>query len=342
MGVAPQSHRPDGVLTFGLIWLDHLRQREALLGMHGLAVQGLILYLPAGAEKTTCLRLLFLDPAVAQYRAYVYGDEGLEERIDLGDYGNLDTRLEHYRRPFDPSVADAPGAEIVERGDGERSFRVHGLEFARTAGPEMLAGIGQKRRARSGLRDWAAELSRLRCAGATDRRHPLYLRNPEAWLESQVRKHIQEIDASLVAEPIYGQVPALAAAERGVLDLLAVDQRGRLAVIELKASEDVHLPLQALDYWMRVQWHLKRREFEAAGYFPGRELLCEAPRLLLVSPALDFHSSNERVLRYFSPEIPVERVGVGLEWRKELKVIYRSSALHPNRLPHVNSSFPAR
>ncbi len=53
---------PDGVLTFGLIWLDYLRRREP-----SLAIQGLVLYLPAGAEKTTCLRLLFLDPAAAQY-----------------------------------------------------------------------------------------------------------------------------------------------------------------------------------------------------------------------------------------------------------------------------------
>jgi hypothetical protein len=150
------------------------------------------------------------------------------------------------------------------------------------------------------------------------------MRNPEAWLESQVRSHIQEIDATLLPSPVYGQVPAFAAADRGVLDLLAVDHRGRLAVIELKASEDVHLPLQSLDYWMRVQWHLERREFQANGYFPGRELLCDPPRLLLVSPALDIHPSNERVLRYFSPRIPVERVGVGLEWRKELKVMYRS------------------
>jgi hypothetical protein len=99
--------------------------------------------------------------------------------------------------------------------------------------------------------------------------------------------------------------------------------------------------LQALDYWMRVQWHVERREFQANGYFPGLELLREPPRLLLVSPALDFHPSNERVLRYLSPQIPVERVGVGLEWRRELKVMYRSGT--PAHLtPHVNPSFPAR
>jgi hypothetical protein len=107
----------------------------------------------------------------------------------------------------------------------------------------------------------------------------------------------------------------------------------------------VHLPLQALDYWMRVQWHLERREFQTNGYFPssetGRELLREPPRLLLVSPALNLHPSNERVLRYLSPQIPVERVGVGLEWRKELKVMHRSGT-PTNQAPHVNPSFPAR
>jgi hypothetical protein len=104
-------------------------------------------------------------------------------------------------------------------------------------------------------------------------------------------------------------------------------------VIEVKASEDIHLPLQALDYWMRVKWHLERREFERAGYFPGISLLSDSPRLLLVAPALDFHPSNETVLRYFSPEIMVERVGVGIEWRKELRVMFRAPLVPSNPWP---------
>jgi hypothetical protein len=309
IGVSAEAVHPDGILTFGLIWLDYLRHREPSLAIHGL-----ILYLPAGAEKTTCLRLRFLDPKAGQFSAFVYDRQGLEGKIDLSDYGNLDTHLKPYRRSLAEPVP-APGVETIDRGDGELSFRVHGLEFARTAGPQRLSRISAKR---------AADLARLRSPNATDRRDPLYLRNPEAWLESQVRAHIQEIDASLASAPIYGQVPAFAASDRGVLDLLAIDTSGRLAVIELKASADVHLPLQALDYWMRVLWHVERREFQANGYFPGRELGSEPPRLLLVSPALDIHSSNERVLRYLSPHIPIERLGVGLEWRKELKVMYRS------------------
>jgi hypothetical protein len=122
---------------------------------------------------------------------------------------------------------------------------------------------------------------------------------------------------------LYGQVPAFTAGDRDVIDLLASDGSGRLTVVELKASEDIQLPMQALDYWMRVRWHAERGEFSPNGYFPGRELRRDPPRLLLVGPALDFHPANEAVLRYFDPRIEVERIGVGLEWRRDLKVMFR-------------------
>jgi hypothetical protein len=37
-----------------------------------------------------------------------------------------------------------------------------------------------------------------------------------------------------------------------MIDVLAVTREGRLAVLELKAEKDIHLPLQGLDYWSRV------------------------------------------------------------------------------------------
>jgi hypothetical protein len=155
------------------------------------------------------------------------------------------------------------------------------------------------------------------------REHPLYRRNPEAWLESQVRAQIEQVHAALLPAPIYDQVPAFAAGDRGVLDLLAVDGAGRLAVLELKATADLQLPLQALDYWLRVKWHLDRDEFTPNGYFPGIALRPEPPRLFLVSPSLDFHPTTETILSYFSPSVDVERVGVGVEWRKGLQVMFR-------------------
>ncbi len=327
IGASPDLFHAEHVLTFGLIWLDYLRRREPAL-----VIQGLVLYLPAGQEKLTCLRLLFLDPHAAHYGVFAYGDQDGECRVDLSDYGNLETRLDPCSRRLPcevdgavKKILETPDVECLTRPDGELSLRVHGMEFARTAGAALLIGIHRKRA--GSTREAIAlgqDLARLRSVEAIDRLNPLYLANPEAWLESQVRAQMERVDAGLIPTPVYGQVPAFAAADRGVIDLLAVDRAGRLAVLELKASQDIHLPLQALDYWMRVKWHLRRGEFASRGYFPGIELSNQTPRLLLVSPALDFHPSNERVLRFFSPEIPVERLGIGLQWRKELKIVSRS------------------
>ena len=68
---------------------------------------------------------------------------------------------------------------------------------------------------------------------------------------------------------MYRQAPAFAGGDRSVMDLLAVDHAGRLVVVEVKASEDLHLPLQALDYWIRVRWHAQQQDFRRCGYFPG-------------------------------------------------------------------------
>ena len=147
---------------------------------------------------------------------------------------------------------------------------------------------------------------------------------PEAWLEARVRADIESLDATLLAQPVYGQVAQFAGGDRGIIDLLAVDRDGRLAVIELKVDQDIHLPLQALDYWMRVKWHLDRGEIAGSGHFTGIRLGAEAPRLLLVAPAMEFHPSNETVLGFFSADIPIERIGLGVQWRQELRVMFRA------------------
>lgn len=331
-----------GALSFGLVWLDYLRRRERRL-----TVEGLILFLPDGSERTTCLRLAWLDPEMARYHVYVYTEGGGEELVDPADYGNLDTALD-----LPASVAPAglpdeqeallarlrqvPGVEVVPLPGGGASLRVRGLEFARVGGRELRIGIRRKERAGAEsageLLRLAAELSRLRSRQARDRHNPAYRLQPERWLESQVRAAIELIDPTLLPDPIYGQVPAMAGGERDVLDLLAVDRGGRLAVLELKASADIHLPLQALDYWMRVRWHLERGEFERFGYFPGIELRRQPPRLLLIAPALEFHPTTEIILRYFRPEIEVERIGLGVEWRKEIQIVFRArGAQAPDR-----------
>ncbi len=152
---------------------------------------------------------------------------------------------------------------------------------------------------------------------------PAHPDQPEAMLEAIVRTNPSLFDASLLPEPVYGQVPALAGGERGVIALLAADSRGRLAVLELKASADIHLPLQALDYWLRVRWHHESFDFARQGYFPGIALDAAPPRLIFIAPELQFHPTTETVLRYFSPRVEVTRIGLAVEWQQDLRVMLR-------------------
>jgi len=72
-----------------------------------------------------------------------------------------------------------------------------------------------------------------------------------------------------------------------------------------------------------VKWHLDREEITVHGYFPGSTLRPDPPRLLLVSLSLEFHPSTETLLHYYSPMVEVERVGLGVEWRRGLEVMFQ-------------------
>jgi len=220
-----------------------------------------------------------------------------------------------------------PGVEAIDGGDGSLSLRVRGMEFAKRTSEAFLFGIETKYPIHASnlpeVEALARHLAVKRHGDNTDKRSLLYQSHPEQWLESQVRAAVQSLDARLESSPIYGQVPAFAGGERGVIDLLVVEGDGRLAIIELKTAEDIQLPLQALDYWMRVKWHVDRDEFTAKGYFPGVPLVKRAPRLLLAAPALSFHPTSEIILGYFSPAIDVERMGVSMDWRRNLQVVFR-------------------
>ncbi len=144
---------------------------------------------------------------------------------------------------------------------------------------------------------------------------------PERSFEISVRENISVLDSTLLRHPVYSQILTFAGGDRDLIDLLSVSLNGRLTVLELKLSEDIHLPLQALDYWMRITWHAGRNEL--SGLFPDTPLSNASPKLILAAPAMSFHSTNATVLRYFSPEVEVERIGVTTNWQRQFKVILR-------------------
>jgi hypothetical protein len=158
---------------------------------------------------------------------------------------------------------------------------------------------------------------------ASDTRHPLYRAQAERRLESPVRNDVTRVDSVLDSRFVYAQVFAGSGGEHGIIDVLTITRAGRLAILELRASEHIHLPLQAADYWLRVRHHLELGEFRSYRYFPGVENQGEPPLVYLVAPALRFHPLTGILLDALSPQIEVVRVGLTESWRRGIRVVMR-------------------
>jgi hypothetical protein len=68
----------------------------------------------------------------------------------------------------------------------------------------------------------------------------------------------------------------------------------------------------------------------------------ELPRILLVAPALEFHSTTETLLRAFSPEIDIASIGLAANWRSELRVMFRLRGSETEVGPRQNAPAPDR
>jgi hypothetical protein len=181
----PPGGDAGALLAFGLIWLSYLRTRERRL-----TVEGLALYIPAGQERSTALRLLCLNPAAARFELFTYSEEDFIAAVDPRDHGNLDTRLTPCSRPVPnqsavwPAIAGLPAVERIPLHDGRTSLRVRGIEFAELSGSELFFGMAERRPARqhhlAEVERLVEELDRARSPQAADRDHPLYRQYPEA------------------------------------------------------------------------------------------------------------------------------------------------------------------
>ena len=270
---------------------------------------------------------------------------------------NESAALERFAESIRRIRAILPNCEVAVLSPAEISFRWRGLEFARARASADFSQISQNRRdlghppsfqPRSSFtqeivfgvgaeervlddQNWSLFMQLVTTLGDARssygrRQDRLFRLHPERWLESLVKTDVNLIDERLERESVYSQVPAFSAADRAMIDVLTLTREGRLAVIELKADEDIHLPLQGLDYWARVKWHHERGEFLKFGYFGGRELSAKGPLLFLVAPALHVHPSTDTLLRYISPEIEWAFVGIDERWREGVRVVFRKRA----------------
>jgi hypothetical protein len=322
-------------LTYGLLWLDRAQQ----LARRG-AISALRLIVPKKVVLPIAHRMAAVDSSIPLELFEYDSTRETLERVDPNSLGNISTFLVHPReadalldrsRPVLESIIASVGHEITLHPavpSREVFLRFRGLSFARWEDGRVFFGANDPRQeltpgSTRALAQLLRDLKMYRHPLASDTRHSLYRAQPERWLESLIREDVTRIDAALDPRYAYSQVFANAGGEHSILDLLGVTRTGRLAIVELKASEHIHLPLQAADYWLRVRRHLQNGDFGRYGYFPHAQLQDAPPLVYLVAPALHFHPATDTLLRYLSRELEIVRVGLAESWRRRLHVVMR-------------------
>ncbi len=339
----------DGLITAGLAWFAELKT----------PAQKLWLCVPNDRSQTILERLTLLDCGALNLQIECFEvNETARTMIARRPVSQAELLSLHPRGLIWPEVKTpvrsrwrerimSLAPELIEvREDANQkceSYKLHGLEFARTKGEtrdrvlfgvpnypdEIAAKFAFKVDAArknltegnfSQLENLVQEILTHRRADASDLRHPFYRLRSESWLESLLHRDIRVLDATLDPRFVYSQVPAWIGDDRSILDLLAVNHEGRLVVIELKAAEDPQLPLQGLDYWLRVEQARVRGEFKRRGLFAGVELADAPPLLYLVAPRLRFHRSFNLVANCLAPDIEAWRIGLNTNWREGVKV----------------------
>jgi len=333
----PQAH-VDGLVTAGVIWWEC-----ATTSPRGAEARRLLLLAPAGRTETLARRLTVLRRADQHIELYEVDERrGTLAAVTPFDQGMLfDPRALRLPRAVgelpphplrDRALGLAPGLLRVYRRPGSpvESLRLRGLEIARLSRAGLQFGVGAKKQT---LReDWEAfarfvhDVARIRHPESGEKAHPFYRLQAERWLEELVREDVRRVDARLDPRFLYPQVPISGDEGYGLVDLLGITDERQLALLELKVEEDVEVPMQAVDYWLRIEWYRRRGDLTRRGYFPGLEIADRPALLFIIAPLLRFHPTFDLVARWIDPRVPVYKIGIAEDWRKGVRVISRERA----------------
>jgi hypothetical protein len=324
----------DAALTSGLTWLDALRKKRSF-------IDRLIIFAPRARATTLATRLTCVQIAGATVSlAEVDEASGRIENVSAFDQGDLADNLRRTVWPRDQNIPpvisgliepilNLAAADIDTNRKGNWiALSIRGLEFARVSIKDRCVEFGIET-PRKRLDDTnRRELQKLiracvanRSPDSERRDDLLYRSQPERWLEAVIRRDVTVVDPTLDPRYAYSQVPAYRGEHRSFIDLLTATREGRLVVMELKVTEDSEFVFQGVDYWLRVEWHRLRGDFERRGYFKGLKIADSAPLLYLVAPLMRFHATTRLVARAVSDRVPVYRIGINEDWRGGVRVL---------------------
>lgn len=331
----------DNIIAAGIVWLAGYNLRHS----PGSAAR-LIFCLPNGRSRTALERLSLIDTTGlgARTECFEVDENGQTmtavrplaqnellsrhpSQLEWPDLNAIDNPWHETLIARAPEVIEAKAKPFSRR----ISYSINGLEFASVGGEnfeECAFGVSgcdfASRQILNGRNNWlldtlVRDILRYRSAGSPDRRHPCYRLRTEAWLETKIKTDVRKLDATLDDRFVYAQIPAWQGDERSVIDLLTINHERRLVVIEIKAVEDMHLPLQGLDYWLRIEQARSRGELMRRKLFTGIEIADRSPLLFLVAPNLRFHRSFKLVAGCLAPAVEAFQIGVNSSWRETVR-----------------------
>ncbi|MCI0487413.1 MAG: hypothetical protein L0229_12540 [Blastocatellia bacterium] len=328
----------DHTLAAGILWLDALSRKHK-------SIDRLLIFAPRGRAITIATRMTVVHPPGASISLYEVDEEKkLIEPVAAFDQGDVADHLSRAAvralwardKALPIKVSEligsiarlAPGLVEAHIRGNRVKLSIRGLEFARVSTNRQTIefGIDESKKKlndanRRELEELVSEIVSRRRADSTHRNETVFRARSEAWLESLIRRDVTVLDPALDPRFAYSQVPAYRGEQRTFIDLLAATRYGRLAVIELKAAEDAEFPFQGLDYWLRVEWHLARGDFQRRGYFRGLRLTDSPPLLYLVAPLFRFHATTKLIASSVSDRVPVYRIGINEDWRAGVRVL---------------------
>ena len=207
------------------------------------------------------------------------------------------------------------------------SYKLHGLEFARTKGDErdrVLFGVSHypdeiaakvclqygcrtkdinRPETSRNWKNWCRKSSRI-AALVPDLRHPFYRLRTEAWLESLLRRDIRVLDAALDPRFVYSQVPAWIGDDRsdpGFADRQSPGPSWWSSNSKPPRTHNFHCKV-----WITGCASNKpacAANLRGVVCSAGLALADQSPLLYLVAPRLRFHRSFSLVANCIAPEL---------------------------------------
>lgn len=208
----------------------------------------------------------------------------------------------------------APLVSFLKFPEGELLMKVLAADYSLAAGWQLELPLTRLRTRNVIGEDANRRLFQAHVLASTSHKPCL----SEEALEAIVRRSPQAVDPELLPEFVYRQIPIPRGRYREYSDLLAARRDGRLVVMEVKVSEDEAFPLQALDYWVRVETLRRQGYFD--GLFGDLELVDSPAMVYLIAPALRFHANFRMISGFIDSSVPLFRIGINSDWRRGLRL----------------------